>query len=280
MKRCSRCKGTLPAEEFFRSARSADGLQSACKACQNEMRRTRKAASREALSAHLDPTMKHCRRCGTDRPRAEFHRNRSTRDGLQTYCKACSNEVRREYEERNAEALARRRAERLLTAEDTGVKMCTKCGQTKPRITFYLNRNTKDGRATYCADCQRAATRAWNAANADRVRQRNAEARAANKATRPGDHRRYWLGLYGLTEEQYDALVEKQGGVCAICLMPERYVDARTGMPRRLAVDHDHETGRVRGLLCGRCNRSIGQFADDHERLTRAAEYLKRAAVM
>jgi hypothetical protein len=159
-------------------------------------------------------------------------------------------------------------------------KTCTKCHQTKPVLSFYAHRGTKDRVSTYCKDCQKAASRAWTAAHAEHVRARNAAYNAdpANRAKKPRANRQWWLKQYGIDVEQYEAMLADQGGVCAICLLPERYVDARTGNPRRLSVDHDHQTGRVRGLLCGRCNRSVGQFADDHERLARAAAYLRRAA--
>lgn len=160
------------------------------------------------------------------------------------------------------------------------MKECRKCGETKPMLAFYAHRSTKDRRANYCMDCQRAATREWNAQHAEQVRARNKAYAESNGKTASRGHRKYWLKMYGLTPETYDALLEQQGGVCAICQMPERYIDARTGNPRRLAVDHDHQTNKVRGLLCGRCNRSIGQFADDHERLARASDYLRRAAEM
>jgi hypothetical protein len=81
------------------------------------------------------------------------------------------------------------------------------------------------------------------------------------------------LREYGLTEAEYQAMLEEQSGVCAICRRPE---SARTssGEIRRLAVDHDHETGAVRGLLCGACNRGIGLLGDDADRLASAAAYL------
>lgn len=187
--------------------------------------------------------------------------------------------VRREWEERHAEAIALKRAERQVRASQRpdGVKACTRCGVTKPLLDFYIHRGTRDGRSTHCAACQRARTREWNAANKDRIKARNAEYAAANPGQRKRDHRQFWLKMYGLTQETYAAMLEKQGGVCAICFLPERVIDSRTGEPRRLSVDHCHSSGRVRGLLCGRCNRSIGQFADDHERLERAAAYLREA---
>lgn len=58
---------------------------------------------------------------------------------------------------------------------------------------------------------------------------------------------------YGVTVEEYAEILRSQDGVCAICHQP-----CSTG--KSLAVDHDHETGRVRGLLCRRCNRGIGHF--------------------
>jgi hypothetical protein len=71
---------------------------------------------------------------------------------------------------------------------------------------------------------------------------------------------------YGITGAAYAALVEKQGGVCALCA-------TRPG-PNRLSVDHDHETGRIRGLLCAKCNKALGIFGDSVEGLQRVIEYL------
>lgn len=86
--------------------------------------------------------------------------------------------------------------------------------------------------------------------------------------------RRWWLkSQYGIDHEAYDQLLERQGGVCAICYKPppER---ANGGV---LHVDHDHATGKVRGLLCRRCNPALGAFDDDPARLRRAAEYLEKS---
>lgn len=79
---------------------------------------------------------------------------------------------------------------------------------------------------------------------------------------------------YGITMEEYQALHEVQGGVCAICGQPETTVQGRTNTPFCLAVDHDHDTGKVRGLLCTPCNRGIGFLRDDPAILERALEYL------
>lgn len=78
---------------------------------------------------------------------------------------------------------------------------------------------------------------------------------------------------YGITLDDYDALFAAQNGLCAACGFP--------GIPRRdrlrpLVVDHDHQTGQVRGLLCNHCNVAIGMVSDDAARLRQLAEYLER----
>ena len=75
-----------------------------------------------------------------------------------------------------------------------------------------------------------------------------------------------------LSQEDYDAMLERQGGTCAIC--GNKPADGET-----LARDHDHVTGRVRGLLCRGCNTGLGQFTDDPSRLRAAADYLERDRV-
>lgn len=85
---------------------------------------------------------------------------------------------------------------------------------------------------------------------------------------------------YGITVDEYDALMVRQGGACGICgLVPEEpAVDSvRAHRPNDfLHVDHDHASGSVRGLLCHRCNNGIGHLGDNVERLEAAIRYLRR----
>ena len=78
---------------------------------------------------------------------------------------------------------------------------------------------------------------------------------------------------YGITWEDYERMLANQDGKCAIC-NHENANNKRTY--GRLFIDHDHETGKVRGLLCSRCNHALGQFDDDIERLRSAIEYLTK----
>jgi hypothetical protein len=81
---------------------------------------------------------------------------------------------------------------------------------------------------------------------------------------------------YGLSVADYDALLRAQGGVCAVCGRDEPNAHGRTGKQFALAVDHCHATGKVRGLLCQKCNRAIGLLGDDPVLMRRAISYLLR----
>jgi len=82
------------------------------------------------------------------------------------------------------------------------------------------------------------------------------------------NHAKSLMDKYGMTVETYDSMFDKQGGACFICKRPPKV--------RRLAVDHDHTTGKVRGLLCWRCNSGLEKFSDNPHALTRAVLYLLR----
>jgi len=85
---------------------------------------------------------------------------------------------------------------------------------------------------------------------------------------------------FGISLDNYNQMLEVQGGVCAICGRAGQGRDGRgvnPDKPRRLCVDHDHATGAVRGLLCGWCNRTLGRFDNDAERFEKAAAYLRTA---
>ena len=82
------------------------------------------------------------------------------------------------------------------------------------------------------------------------------------------------LQRYGLSEDDYEAMYELQEGLCGVCGEPE--IQRREdGSEQLLSVDHDHRSGRIRGLLCSRCNTGVGLFRDNPALLRAAAEYLE-----
>jgi hypothetical protein len=119
------------------------------------------------------------------------------------------------------------------------------------------------------------------------VKNRNRAKPFANCSIKVCDNHVYALGLchphylktrdwraQGFTAQDYERLFEAQNGVCAICSKPEYVVDSRYGKVKDLAIDHDHETGAIRALLCSNCNRGLGLFNDSVELLAKAREYV------
>lgn len=86
---------------------------------------------------------------------------------------------------------------------------------------------------------------------------------------------KFTLKKHGMTAQSYEEMAAQQGYVCAICLRPE-VVKGKKGEVKRLAIDHCHTTGRVRGLLCAGCNPGLGHFQDSSGLLRAAADYLEK----
>jgi hypothetical protein len=96
--------------------------------------------------------------------------------------------------------------------------------------------------------------------------------RAFKRQQKANNHDRMVVKVYGLLPGEYERMYEEQGGVCFIC----RRANGRT---KRLAVDHDHDTGLVRGLLCGPCNKFVGYVRNSADAFRRGAAYLDWAEI-
>lgn len=99
-------------------------------------------------------------------------------------------------------------------------------------------------------------------------------AQAGRRAKNPQPMRDWRLKKYGLSQADYDRLLARQSGVCAIC-----FRDPATGQHKKLRVDHDHQTKLVRGLLCHHCNVALGHFCDCIPILRNAILYLRAAGL-
>ena len=117
------------------------------------------------------------------------------------------------------------------------------------------------------------AARAWRLSNKERADDRISEWRKAHPERVRVFTRRKKFAQYGLTEEQYQELFDGQGGVCAVCGIATKDTPSRD---EDLTVDHDHLTGKVRGLTCRSCNRGIGLLGDTIEGLEAALAYLRK----
>jgi hypothetical protein len=159
-------------------------------------------------------------------------------------------------------------------------KQCTKCGALKPLDEFYAAKGTKDGLRGDCKECHSlrakdwyaknreqsiAYVKRWQQENKDRV---NAYRRARNATRRREIREGHLKRTFGLTLAEYEAILEAQGGGCAIC----------GEVPDEGKSFHvDHLSDRVRGILCVRCNNALGQMKEQVELLLRAADYVDTA---
>ena len=132
---------------------------------------------------------------------------------------------------------------------ETGLKICSKCRVEQPLQNFSRYARSADGLHSQCKECARAASAEWEAKNPEKVRAKNRRCR------------------YGISPEDVLALRQTQDGKCPGCQRDLTTV--------RECVDHDHATGKVRGLLCARCNTNLGMANDDPATLRRLVNYLE-----
>lgn len=147
-------------------------------------------------------------------------------------------------------------------------RRCNRCEIIKPLTEFHKNRRRADRATFYCKACNHE----YDQASRERDPVKYATIR------RKAAYKHLLRTKFNLTVEQYEAMVADQNGVCAICKRPQNIVTKWTVRSPNLGVDHDHETGKIRGLLCNSCNSGLGNFQDDISRLTAAVEYLTRAS--
>ena len=160
------------------------------------------------------------------------------------------------------------------------MKTCTKCGVPQPLSAFHTHSRSPDKLSYWCKKCASGSATAWRKNNPERFRSTRAawnakpESKAYNKDWREKNKdREIWYQrkyMYGITRLEFDAMMDSQGGVCLLCGLP--FGNRRGQSP---AVDHDHVTKRVRGVLHGNCNRGLGFFRDDPQLLDAARFYLK-----
>lgn len=148
---------------------------------------------------------------------------------------------------------------------DAVEKHCPRCAVVKPIDQFGTRPSGKP--KGYCRECEANYQREYFDTPTGREAHRKARSRWND-----GNHGYFLSYRYGLTLDDYRAMLAAQGGVCAIC-----GTDNPGGKAKVWNVDHCHRRNEVRGLLCGPCNRGLGQFHDDPERLRRAAVYLEQS---
>jgi hypothetical protein len=140
---------------------------------------------------------------------------------------------------------------------------CTKCKAEKDGSKFRERAASKSGLNYWCKECENTANKKRYTPKPREVILKDKEIKKIEAKKRMLKHR------YGMTYDEYEQMYKIQNSCCAICL--EKYpLGGRVG----LYIDHDHKTGKVRGLLCNNCNSAIGKLKESREILERAVQYL------
>lgn len=198
----------------------------------------------------MTPSNKKCLACKIDKAATEFYANKSRCDGLQARCKACQKE----------DAAIRamwRPLTGLMHGPVTGTRVCPLCGTEKDVSEFPVDIHRPKGISDRCKPCVAAIfrehQRKLKSEDISEYRRRNRK----NNLKR----------IYGLTLEEYGEMADACGNKCQACGDPPGI--------KPLFVDHCHATGKVRGLLCGKCNTSLGLLKEDPEIMRRLIAYIE-----
>lgn len=230
------------------------------------------------MPADLSITEKRRPCCSQVLPCSEFFNVRTKRDGLSAYCKICAGQKAAIYRASPKGVEGRQRiALRALNPPEE--KRCTKCTETKPREGFYKTCRASSGLMPWCKSCvnaQHKTPSGQEVARRSRVKNRtailasNREWKARVYGVPEGKALRRAVKLkfsYGLTTEDFERMRAEQNDGCATCKQS-------TFATKPLCVDHDHATGKVRGLLCSPCNTILGRWKDSPAICENAKQYL------
>jgi len=167
------------------------------------------------------------------------------------------------------------------------MKSCSNkiCKQVNPQPLSEFNKHklAKGGLTPNCKSCLKEHNKKWHSKNKDKIRIKHKSNRPYYNAqsvkwTKANPDRRRDVMLrhrYDISLEQYNQMLVAQNNVCALCKRPETGRTSKGNKIKFLSVDHCHATNKVRGLLCGDCNRAIGLFRDNSELCFAAGYYLK-----
>ena len=147
-------------------------------------------------------------------------------------------------------------------------KMCSQCELIKTLDLFYKDKPHRFGVSTICKECKKIRLAPMRARMNARTKERRSKDR--EKHNKQGRFYLYKMQGIEITEDQFDSLHLSQGGRCAICGEHE------SNLNKKMALDHDHSTNKVRGFLCNMCNLGLGKFKDDVTLLQNAIDYLKK----
>lgn len=194
---------------------------------------------------------KTCKSCGIEKPVSDFTKRAGSNDGYHIYCRECNNKKIK---------LSKQRA-KLKDKIKIEYKTCSSCKEQLHISNFYKYKLSKDGYMYRCKACDAEATKT---------------ARKNKKELYSIMYRKRNLkSKYNMGIDDYESLLASQNYACAICGTKNPAGENSKKVLPSFAVDHEHISGRIRGLLCNTCNRALGFMRDSPELLKSAANYLE-----
>lgn len=181
-----------------------------------------------------------CICCNNDFPIKYFEFRKDTKK-YRNVCRKCSKKYN---------ILRIDKVQKINKLFSEGLKECGKCKNQLKLENFSKDKYTITGLTSWCKECKKK----YQELNRNRIKNKRLETK------------------YNITLEHYEDLLKKQNYRCAICK-----TNKPKGRNKKFHVDHDHETGKVRGLLCHHCNVALGSFFDSIDNLNKAIEYLKES---
>lgn len=154
-------------------------------------------------------------------------------------------------------------------------KLCSVCNTVKLLYEFVKDKHEKTGYTYRCKQCRSVYQKKWRDENPDRVKELNKRKKIKRDIyykdpDRKLKYRRKYIEkTFNIEYSIYEKLENDQNNLCAICNLPEKSI-----RNKYLSIDHDHKTGKIRGLLCSTCNTSLGQFYDSPIIVNNALQYL------
>ncbi len=198
--------------------------------------------------------MKTCTKCGVEKPITDFVKDIRLSSGIRARCKTCSNTTARRSQQLRVEKFG---------YVKVSSKVCSTCKASFPATEFNKKPGTPDGLQPMCKGCKKV----WN-------REQRLKKLVENPGREIDAHLRK---TYKISFEDYLEMERRQDSKCAVCGTTDSGTyRGLNNTKSRFCIDHDHVTGKIRGLLCLNCNTGIGRLGDNLEGVEAAAAYLRK----
>jgi len=236
MKKCSKCKINKNESSYSKRKASKDGLSYICKECKCEIDKEYKDNNRDHIKNYMNNYYESNKELIKSKNSKKYHENKDT-----------IKEVFKEYYIKNSENIK----------EKSNIYYYDNKKDILDKRKYEYNRNSEK---------YKEKTKKWSEENQEAVKKYRREYYLKNKSKSQELHLK---NTYNLTIDDYNKIFDEQKGCCKIC---EKH---QSEFKAKLAVDHCHQTGKIRGLLCNNCNRGLGHLKDSVLLLKKAIKYIK-----